>query len=534
MNKKILGDEGKLHLKIGIDNAANLIKQTLGVEGKTIIYETSEGIFSTKDGATVAREIEFVDKIENMGARMIKEIAANTADLAGDGTTTTTVLAQAIINTCYIQLLDKKKTANEIKSALEKELKLTLEVLKELAIPVKNDVEKLKQIINISSNGDQEIIKVIGDIIDRIGEDSTINLEESFDNTTYSKILEGLSFEKGYISGKLITNKEKNICILENPYILVIDKIKSLLDIRDILNTVINRKESILIILNEIQDDVLDQILYNRGKGLNVGVVRAPHFGIRRNETIEDICCYTGATYVCKDGGVDIDDLDLQHLGKADSCTIHQDITLIRRDNKDNQVLKTRISQIKEHINDTKFDFDIERLKDRLSRLEGGIATIYVGGNTEAEMKEKKDRVEDSIKAVRSAIEEGIVSGGGAALVYCGNKIIANSTILVPCLEEPFKQILTNADVSFEEILKSIINKIDQNKYIGFNVKTLEVCDMINEGIIDSHKVLRVALENAVSLAITFIMSKGLIVRMEEEEKLNIPFNPFNNNLNQQ
>lgn len=509
-------------VKKGINNAANLVKVTLGAEGKTVIISDSEGVRTTKDGVTVASHIKYENPYENIGAKMLIEAAEKTASLAGDGTTTTAILVQAIVNRCdelmnprfpISFLIGKHRSASEITRILKEEMRIVLENLKKQSISISSDttdnMKKLIDVITVSSNGDAEIVKLISDIIGKIGKNSVISFEESLNNTTYSTILEGMSFEKGFSSHQFVTDKFTNTCVLDKPYILVTDKINSFkTDLFSILKEVSLVNRSLLVICNEITDEALSQVLMNVNQGhVKACVIKAPHFGLRREETIGDIVELVGTTYVCKAKGVDIEDITIDDLGEIESCSIHKEYSVLKTDTSNNVRLQKRVEELKQQIKDTKYDFDIERIEDRLSRLLGGVATIFVGGATEIEMKEKKDRVEDAIRATKSALEEGIVVGGGMAYYRC--TLYNTLPVLGKCLIEPLRQIFINGD---EEHKNYIHFMNDKNSKWGFNIKTKNFENFIETGIIDSHKVLRVALEHAVSIAISYISSEGIIV----------------------
>ncbi|PCH52939.1 MAG: chaperonin GroEL [Flavobacteriaceae bacterium] len=511
MAKNIIFDiEARDGLKRGVDALANAVKVTLGPKGRNVVIGKSfGGPIITKDGVTVAKEIELEDPLENMGAQMVKEVASRTNDLAGDGTTTATVLAQAIVKE---GLKNVAAGANplDLKRGIDKAVKAIVKNLQEQSQEVGTKIDKIKQVASISSNNDETIGDLIAQAFKKVGKEGVITVEEAKGTSTYVDIVEGMQFDRGYLSPYFVTNADKMLTDLENPYILLFDKkITNLKDLLPILEPVAQSGKPLLIIAEDVEGEALATLVMNKLRGaLKIAAVKAPGFGDRRKAMIEDVAILTGGTVISEERGLSLEKATLEMLGTAERVTIDKDNTTIVNGAGSAENIKARVTQIKAQIETTTSDYDKEKLQERLAKLAGGVAVLYVGAASEVEMKEKKDRVDDALHATRAAVEEGIVAGGGVALVRTKEVLKSITTdnldeltgvkILDRAIEEPLRQIVENAgDEGSVVISKVLEGKGD----FGYNAKTGEYTKMLKSGIIDPTKVTRIALENAASVA---------------------------------
>jgi chaperonin GroEL len=497
-------------MKKGVDTLANAVKVTLGPKGRNVVIEKKFGSPSvTKDGVTVAKEIELEDAIENMGAQMVKEVASKTADIAGDGTTTATVLAQAII-TEGLKNVAAGANPMDLKRGIEKAVKAVIENLRSQSQTVGNDNEKIEQVATISANNDSEIGKLIAQAMKKVSKDGVITIEEAKGIETTVDVVEGMQFDRGYISPYFVTNSEKMQAELENPYILIYDKkISSMKDILHILEKVAQQGAPLLIISEDLEGEALATLVVNKLRGtLKVAAVKAPGFGDRRKEMLQDIAILTKGIVISEEQGYKLENADLSYLGKAERVVIDKDNTTVVGGKGEKDGITGRINQIKSQIENTTSDYDREKLQERLAKLSGGVAVLNVGAATEVEMKEKKDRVDDALHATRAAVEEGIVPGGGVAYVRAiealNNIDTLNSDeatgvqIVRRSLEEPLRQIVENCGIEGSVV----VNKVKEGKGdYGFNARTEVYENLIAAGVIDPTKVSRIALENAASIA---------------------------------
>ena len=502
--------EARNGLKRGVDALANAVKVTLGPKGRNVVIEKSFGGPSiTKDGVTVAKEIELADPIENMGAQMVKEVASKTNDLAGDGTTTATVLAQAIVKEGLKNVaaganpLDLKKGIDNAVAAIVADLQKQSQV-------VGNESEKIKQVASISANNDETIGDLIAMAFGKVGKEGVITVEEAKGRETYVDIVEGMQFDRGYLSPYFVTNTEKMLADLDHPYILLIDKkISSLKELLPVLEPISQSGKPLLIIAEDVDGEALATLVMNKLRGaLKIAAVKAPGFGDRRKAMLEDIAILTGGTVISEERGLTLENTTLDMLGTAERVAIDKDNTTIVNGSGSSEAITSRVAQIKSQIATTTSDYDKEKLQERLAKLAGGVAVLYVGAASEIEMKEKKDRVDDALHATRAAVEEGIVAGGGVALVrakaaLAGLKVEnpdeqTGINILNRAIEEPLRQIVQNAGGEGSVVVSKVLEgKTDY----GYNAKTNEYVQMFAAGIIDPTKVTRVALENAASVA---------------------------------
>ncbi|MBU6942288.1 chaperonin GroEL [Candidatus Sulcia muelleri] len=528
MAKNIQFDiEARDKLKKGVDALANAVKVTLGPKGRNVVLQKSfGGPQVTKDGVSVAKEIELEDPIENLGAQMVKEVASKTNDIAGDGTTTATVLAQAIVRE---GLKNVAAGANpmDLKRGIDKAVEAVVNDLKKQSREVGGSNEKIKQVASISANNDEAIGELISVAFDKVGKEGVITVEEAKGIETTVDVVEGMQFDRGYQSPYFVTNSDKMITEFDNPYILLSDKkISSMKDLLPILEPVAQSGKPLLIISEEVEGEALATLVVNKIRGaLKVAAVKAPGFGDRRKAMLEDIAILTGGTVISEETGSKLEDTKLSFLGKAERVTIDKDNTTIVNGNGKKSDIESRVNQIKAQIEKTTSDYDKEKLQERLAKLAGGVAVLYVGAASEVEMKEKKDRVDDALHATRAAVEEGIVAGGGVALVRAikslnglkvdnvdqdtGIKIVKRS------LQEPLRQIVANAG----EEGSVIVAKVAEGKNeFGYDAKLGEYKNMISEGIIDPTKVTRVALENAASVSGMLLTTECVITEIKKEE----------------
>jgi len=502
--------EARNKMKKGVDTLANAVKVTLGPKGRNVVIEKKFGAPSvTKDGVTVAKEIELDDAIENMGAQMVKEVASKTADIAGDGTTTATVLAQSIINE---GLKNVAAGANpmDLKRGIDKAVTAVVANLRSQSQQVGNDSSKIEQVATISANSDDTIGKLIAEAMQKVGKEGVITVEEAKGTDTTVDVVEGMQFDRGYISPYFVTNSEKMEAELQNPYILIYDKkISAMKDILHILEKVAQSGRPLVIIAEDLEGEALATLVVNKLRGtLKVAAIKAPGFGDRRKEMLQDIAVLTAGTVISEEQGYKLENADLSYLGTAASITIDKDNTTVVGGKGEKDNITARVNQIKSQIENTTSDYDREKLQERLAKLSGGVAVLYVGAATEVEMKEKKDRVDDALHATRAAVEEGIVPGGGVAYVRAIESLenlkglnedeTTGIQIVKRAIEEPLRQIVINSGIEGSIVVQKIK---EGSADFGFNARTEVYENLFAAGVIDPTKVSRVALENAASIA---------------------------------
>ncbi|MAP05791.1 MAG: chaperonin GroEL [Formosa sp.] len=513
-------------LKRGVDALANAVKVTLGPKGRNVIISKSFGAPQvTKDGVSVAKEVELEDDLENMGAQMVKEVASKTNDLAGDGTTTATVLAQAIVKE---GLKNVAAGANpmDLKRGIDKAVKFIVADLEKQAKKVGNSSEKIRQIASISANNEETIGELIAEAFGKVGKEGVITVEEAKGTDTYVDVVEGMQFDRGYLSPYFVTDSDKMIADLENPYILLFDKkISNLQEILPILEPVAQSGRPLLIIAEDVEGQALATLVVNKLRGgLKIAAVKAPGFGDRRKAMLEDISILTGGTVISEERGFSLENADLEMLGTAETVTIDKDNTTIVNGSGKASDIKARINQIKSQIESTTSDYDREKLQERLAKLAGGVAVLYVGAASEIEMKEKKDRVDDALNATRAAVEEGIVAGGGVALVRAQKTLqkisdvnldeVTGIQIVSRAIEAPLRTIVDNAGGEGSVV----INKVTEGKGdFGYDAKSDVFVDMLKAGIIDPKKVTRVALENAASVAGMILTTECALIDIKQD-----------------
>ena len=514
-------------MKEGADALANAVKVTLGPKGRNVVIAKKFGAPQvTKDGVTVAKEVELEDQYQNMGAQMVKEVASKTNDQAGDGTTTATVLAQAIIN---VGLKNVTAGANpmDLKRGIDKAVAVVVEDLKKQSQSVGDDYSKVEQVGTVSANNDAYIGKLIADAMSKVKKDGVITVEEAKGTETEVKVVEGMQFDRGYISPYFMTNGDKMEAELEDAYVFLTDKkLTNMKDLLPVLEPVAREGRSLLIIAEDVEGEALSSLVVNRLRGtLKVAAVKAPGFGDRRKEMLQDIAVLTGATVISEERGYTLENASVQMLGKAEKVTITKDNTTIVGGAGSKDEIKDRADMIRRQIESTKSDYDREKLQERLGKLAGGVAVLYVGAASEVEMKEKKDRVEDALNATRAAVEEGYLPGGGVAYIRAADALknlkgenedeTTGIHIIARAIEEPLRQIAENAGVE----ASVIINKIREHKGdYGYNARTDEYVNLYEAGVIDPTKVARVALENAASVAGMFLTTECGIVDIPEKE----------------
>jgi len=530
MAKQIFFDiDARNRMKKGVDTLANAVKVTLGPKGRNVVIEKKFGAPQvTKDGVTVAKEIELEDAIENMGAQMVKEVASKTADQAGDGTTTATVLAQAIISE---GLKNVAAGANpmDLKRGIDKAVARVVESLKGQSQTVGNDTKKIEQVAAISANSDAEIGKLIATAMSKVGKEGVITVEEAKGTDTTVDVVEGMQFDRGYISPYFVTNSEKMEVELQNPYILIYDKkISAMKDILHILEKVAQSGRPLLIIAEDLEGEALATLVVNKLRGtLKVAAVKAPGFGDRRKEMLTDIAILTAGTVISEEQGYKLENADLTYLGQASSVTLDKDNTTIVGGKGKKSDITARVNQIKAQVENTTSDYDKEKLQERLAKLAGGVAVLYIGAATEMEMKEKKDRVDDALHATRAAVEEGIVPGGGVAYIRAIEALEAKvrgqiedeqtgMQIVRRALEEPMRTLTANAGIDGS----IVVQKIKEGKGdFGFNARTEVYENLFKAGVIDPTKVSRVALENAASIAGMLLTTECVIADKPKKEE---------------
>ncbi|MBK9223885.1 MAG: chaperonin GroEL [Flavobacterium sp.] len=518
--------EARDGLKRGVDALANAVKVTLGPKGRNVIIGKSFGGPNvTKDGVTVAKEIELKDPLENMGAQMVKEVASKTNDLAGDGTTTATVLAQAIVKE---GLKNVAAGANpmDLKRGIDKAVEAIVGDLAKQAKVVGSDSEKIKQIASISANNDEVVGDLIAKAFAKVGKEGVITVEEAKGTDTYVDVVEGMQFDRGYLSPYFVTNPEKMEAELENPYILLYDKkVSSLKELLPVLEPVAQSGKPLLIIAEDVDGEALSTLVVNKLRGaLKIAAVKAPGFGDRRKAMLEDIAILTGGTVISEERGFTLENTTIEMLGTAKRVSIDKDNTTIVNGAGDADMIKNRVNQIKGQMEATTSDYDKEKLQERLAKLAGGVAVLYVGAASEVEMKEKKDRVDDALHATRAAVEEGIVAGGGVALLRAKSALASLKAdnadeatgiqIISIAVESPLRTIVENAGLEGSVVVAKVA---DGKGDFGYNAKTDEYVDMLKAGIIDPKKVTRVALENAASVAGMILTTECALVDIKEE-----------------
>jgi len=527
MAKEIKFDvDARDSIKRGVDKLANAVKVTLGPKGRNVIIGKSfGGPQITKDGVTVAKEIELEDPLENMGAQMVKEVASKTNDLAGDGTTTATVLAQAIVKE---GLKNVAAGANpmELKQGIDKAVTAIVSNLEKQAKKVSNSSDMIKQVASISSNNDVLIGELISKAFGKVGKEGVITVEESKGTETYVDVVEGMQFDRGYLSPYFVTDSEKMQVEMENPMILLYDKkVSTMKDLLPILEPVAQQGKSLLIIAEDVDGEALATLVVNKLRGsLKIAAVKAPGFGDRRKAMLEDIAILTGGTVISEELGFTLENVTLDMLGTADTVTIDKDNTTIVKGAGKKDDIKARVNQIKSQIESTTSDYDKEKLQERLAKLAGGVAVLYVGAASEVEMKEKKDRVDDALNATRAAVEEGIVAGGGVALLRAKSDLEKLSTdsldeatgvnIVARAIEAPLRIIVENAGGEGSVVCNKVL---EGTKNFGYDAKTDTYVDMLEAGIIDPKKVTRVALENAASVAGMILTTECALVDIKED-----------------
>jgi chaperonin GroEL len=514
-------------LKRGVDALANAVKVTLGPKGRNVILDKKFGAPSiTKDGVTVAKEIELKDAIENMGAQMVKEVASKTSDVAGDGTTTATVLAQQII-TAGLKNVAAGANPMDLKRGIDKAVIKVVEHLKKISKTVGDDNKKIEQVASISANNDSEIGKLIAEAMEKVKKEGVITVEEAKGTDTTVEIVEGMQFDRGYISPYFVTNADKMEAVLENPLILIYDKkISSMKELLPILEKTVQTGNPTLIIAEEVDGEALATLVVNKIRGsLKVAAVKAPGFGDRRKAMLEDIAILTGGTLISEERGFKLENADLSYMGKAEKITIDKDNTTIVNGAGKKADIVARVNQIKAQIESTTSDYDKEKLQERLAKLAGGVAVLYVGAATEVEMKEKKDRVDDALHATRAAVEEGIVPGGGIAYIRAISALDSlkglnadeqtGISIIKRALEEPLRQIVENAGIEGSIVVQKVREGKDD---FGFNARTDVYENLYAAGVIDPTKVSRVALENAASIAGMLLTTECVISDVKEDK----------------
>ena len=532
VKKVVFEAEAREKLKKGVDTLANAVKVTLGPKGKNVILDKKFGSPAiTKDGVSVAKEIELRDPIENMGAQLVKEVASKTADAAGDGTTTATVLAQAIY-TAGLKNVAAGANPMDLKRGIEKAVIYVVNNLKELSKPITSS-EEIKQVATISANNDHEIGEMIANAMEKVGKDGVITVEEAKGTSDEVKIVEGMQFDRGYLSPYFVTNTESMEAELDRPYILIYDKkISSMKELLPILEQVAQTGKPLVIVAEDIDGEALATLVVNKIRGaLKIAAVKAPGFGDRRKAMLEDIAILTGGTVISEERGYKLDGATLAELGTAEKVNIDKDNTVIINGAGSGDAIKGRINEIKAQIEKTTSDYDKEKLQERLAKLSGGVAILYIGAATEVEMKEKKDRVDDALHATRAAIAEGVVAGGGVALIRAIEGLdsveVANEdqktgkNIIKIAAEAPLRTILANSGIE----ASVIVNKVKEgNADFGYNAREDRFENLIKVGVIDPAKVTRLALENAASIA-GLLLTTECVVAEEEEEKA--PANPM-------
>ena len=536
MSKIIKFDtEARDLLKQGVDQLANAVKVTLGPRGRNVVIEKKFGAPQiTKDGVTVAKEVELEDKFENTGAQLVKSVASKTGDDAGDGTTTATILAQAIVSE-GLKNVTAGANPMDLKRGIDKAVNKVVEYIKDNAELVGDNYDKIEQVATVSANNDPEIGKLLADAMRKVSKDGVITIEESKSRDTSIGVVEGMQFDRGYLSPYFMTDADKMECVMESPYILIYDKkISNLKDFLPILQPAAESGRPLLVIAEDVDSEALTTLVVNRLRGgLKICAVKAPGFGDRRKAMLEDIAVLTGGVVISEDKGLKLEQTTLEMLGTADKASVTKDNTTIVNGSGSKESIQERIAQIKNEISNTTSSYDKEKLQERLAKLSGGVAVLYVGANSEVEMKEKKDRVDDALCATRAAIEEGVVVGGGITYIRAQEALKSvkgdnadeqtGINIVVRSIEEPLRQIVANAGGEGAVV----VNKVRESKGDnGYNARTDSYEDLRAAGVIDPAKVARVALENAASIAGMFLTTECLIVDKPEEQAPAMPPQP--------
>ncbi|MFT5700389.1 MAG: chaperonin GroEL [Desulforhopalus sp.] len=519
------GSKGREAILAGVNILADAVKVTLGPKGRNVLIEKSYGAPTiTKDGVTVAKEIEIKDKIQNMGAQMVKEVASKTSDVAGDGTTTATVLAQAIY-TEGVKLVAAGANPMELKRGIDKSVEVVVNRLKEIATPTKEQKE-IAQVGTISANNDETIGNIIAEAMDKVGKEGVITVEEAKSMETTLDVVEGMQFDRGYLSPYFVTDPDRMEVRMDDPYLLLVEKkVSNMKDLLPILESVVKMGKGLIIIAEDVDGDALATLVVNKLRGnLQVAAVKAPGFGDRRKAMLEDIATLTGGKVVTEDLGIKLENITIEDLGTAKRIVIDKDTTTVVDGAGDKEKIASRVKQIRTQIEDTTSDYDREKLQERLAKLIGGVAVINVGAATEIEMKEKKARVEDALNATRAAVEEGVVPGGGVAYIRCLEALAAleiegeqalGRNILIRALEEPIRQIVNNAGHEGSVVVEKV--KTLEGAY-GFNAATEEYVDLIAAGVIDPAKVTRTALQNAASVSGMLLTTECIIADLPDDK----------------
>ena len=534
--KEILFDqEAKNRLKKGVDALCDAVKVTLGPKGRNVIIDRKFGApHVTKDGVSVAKEVELKDTVENMGAQMVKEVASKTNDIAGDGTTTATILAQAIIRT-GLKNVTAGANPMDLKRGIDKAVAEVVEQIKKMSRKVGNSIEQIEQVATISANNDNTIGKLIAEAMKQVKKEGVITIEEAKGTETNVKVVEGMQFDRGYISPYFVTDTEKMEAVMENPFVLLYDKkISTMKDFLPVLEKTVQTGRPLVVIAEDIDGEALATLVVNRLRGsLKIAAVKAPGFGDRRKEMMEDIATLTGGMVISEEKGMKLEDVDLTMLGQAEKITIDKENTTIVNGKGKKADIQDRVNMIKSQIEKTTSDYDREKLQERLAKLAGGVAVIYVGAASEVEMKEKKDRFDDALHATRAAVEEGIVPGGGVAYIRCLSaldKVKAENNdeqvgiqIIRRALEEPLRQIVANAGLEGAVIVDKVRAGKDD---FGFNARTEQYENLFKTGVIDPAKVTRVALENAASIAGMLLTTECVLAEVKEDKPAAAPAMP--------
>src|SRR5210317_14642 len=525
-NKQIkFSSSSRQALKAGLDTLADAVKVTLGPAGRNVLLQKGNGAHITKDGVSVAKEIQLENPFMNMGVQLVKEVSQKTADEAGDGTTTATVLAQSIAEKGF-EMVEGGANPIFLKRGMDKAVEVVVDELNKQSIKVGDKVE---QIATISANGDENIGKLIADAFDKVGKDGVITVEEAKGMETYMEIVDGMQFDKGYLSTHFATNQEKMLADIENPYILLYDgRISNMNDILKLLEGVAQSSKPLVIIADDVEGEVLGTLVVNKLRGaLNVCAVKAPAFGDRKKEMMRDIATVTGGTFIQPEIGQKLEDVTMDMLGVAEKIVVSKDNTTIVNGAGSSEDIAERVQAIKTQIDESTSDYEKEKMQERLAKLSGGVAVLYIGAGSEIELKEKKDRVDDALQATRAAIEEGIVEGGGIALLKIQDTIgdapgdesetfQEGFRVIKECLSAPFTQILENGGWNVEDALSNLNGK-------GFNAKNGTYVDMFEAGIIDPKKVTRVAIENAVSVVGMILTTECMVVNKKEKKQMALP-----------
>jgi len=524
--------DARAGLKKGVDQLANAVKVTLGPKGRNVVIDKKFGAPTiTKDGVTVAKEIELSDPIENMGAQMVREVASKTSDVAGDGTTTATILAQAIVRE-GLKNVTAGANPMDLKRGIDLAVKKVVEGLKEMSKTIGDDKEKIAQVGSISANNDRDIGDRIANAMEKVGKDGVITVEEAKGTESTLEVVEGMQFDRGYLSPYFVTDADRMETVLENPYILIHDKkISAMKDLLPVLEKIAQAGKSMLIISEEVEGEALATLVVNKLRGtLRVCAVKAPGFGDRRKAMLEDIAVLTGGQVISEEKGFKLENATLAYLGTAERVTIDKDNTTIVQGAGKKDEIKKRINEIKQQVEKTTSDYDKEKLQERLAKLAGGVAVVKIGASTEVEMKEKKARVEDALHATRAAVEEGIIPGGGVAFLRTVKRLDEVKTdnldqktgvdIIRRVLEEPLRQIASNAGHDGAVVVNEV--KIGKDDY-GFNAQTEKYENLVKAGVIDPTKVARIAIENAASVAGLLLTTEATIVEKPEKKEPSMP-----------